>query len=125
VTLKEYLYLFLYNSNKCNDGYAFKSLGLCLECEKEHNKKKVVSWYIKDSYYIKYQSSPNKKEIKINTLSEIVSSATSNASVLSASSRILIPKTNPNKMKCLYQYAVKHCLDPEKFLIVIKIDKKR
>ncbi|CAI2198423.1 19986_t:CDS:2, partial [Funneliformis geosporum] len=31
--------------------------------------------------------------------------------------RTLIPRTDPNKMECLYQYAVEHGLDPEKFSI--------
>ena len=42
VALKEYPYLSLYNSDKHNDAYEFKNLGLCPECEKEHNKGKVV-----------------------------------------------------------------------------------
>ena len=46
-------------------------------------------------------------------------------SVPSASSRTPIPRTNPNKMECLYQYAVEHGLDPEKFSIVTEADKKR
>ncbi len=54
VTLKKYPYLFLYNSDKCNDRYEFKSSDLYLRCEKEHNKEKVVGRYIKGSYYIKY-----------------------------------------------------------------------
>src|SRR3954469_20948867 len=54
----------------------------------------------------------------------MVSSATSKASVLSAS-RKLIPRTNPNKMECLYQYAVEHGLDPKKFSIVTEAEKKR
>ncbi|CAG8483107.1 13039_t:CDS:2, partial [Acaulospora colombiana] len=33
----------------------------------------------------------------------------------STSSRQPIPMTNPNKMECLYQYAVENGLDPEKF----------
>ncbi|CAG8635494.1 9440_t:CDS:2 [Funneliformis mosseae] len=47
------------------------------------------------------------------------------ASVPSASSRTLILRTNSNKIECLYQYAVKHGLDPEKFLIVTEANKKR
>jgi hypothetical protein len=31
--LKEYSYLFLYNSDRYNDGYEFKSLGLCSGCK--------------------------------------------------------------------------------------------
>ena len=46
-------------------------------------------------------------------------------SVPSASSRTPIPRTNPNKMECLYQYAVEHGLDPEKFSIVTEAEKKR
>ncbi len=38
IILKEYLYLFLFNSNRYNDRYEFKNLNLYLECEKEHNK---------------------------------------------------------------------------------------
>ncbi|GBB85395.1 hypothetical protein RclHR1_11950003 [Rhizophagus clarus] len=41
------------------------------------------------------------------------------------SSRTPIPRTNINKMECLYQYAVEHGLDPEKFSIVTEADKKR
>src|SRR4051794_18344410 len=67
---------------------------------------------------------PNAKEIKINDSPEMVSSATSKASVLSAS-RTPIPRTNPNKMECLYQYAIEHGLDPEKFSIVTEAEKKR
>src|SRR3954465_11312442 len=43
MTLKEYSYLSLYNSNRHNDEYEFKSSGLYSECEKEHNKEKAVS----------------------------------------------------------------------------------
>ncbi|CAB4412930.1 unnamed protein product [Rhizophagus irregularis] len=42
VTLKEYPYLLLYNSDRHNDGYKFKSSDLCPGCEKEHDKGKVV-----------------------------------------------------------------------------------
>jgi hypothetical protein len=73
VAFKEYLYLSLYNSNKYNDAYEFKNLGLCLGCEKEHNKEKIVGRYIKGSYYIKCQFSLYKKEIKINASPEIIS----------------------------------------------------
>ncbi|CAB4431595.1 unnamed protein product [Rhizophagus irregularis] len=38
MTLKEYSYLSLYNSDRYNDRYEFKSSGLCLGCEKEHDK---------------------------------------------------------------------------------------
>src|SRR3954469_3547650 len=54
-----------------------------------------------------------------------LTSVTTQASVPSASSRTLIPRTNPNKMECLYQYAVEHGLDPKKFSIVTEADKKR
>ena len=54
-----------------------------------------------------------------------LTSVTPQASVPSASSRTPIPRTNPNKMECLYQYAVEHGLDPEKFSIVTEADKKR
>ncbi|RIA82562.1 hypothetical protein C1645_743700 [Glomus cerebriforme] len=100
VALKEYPYLSLFNSDIHNDGYEFKNSGLC-PGGKEHNKG------------------------KINNSPEMISSATSNASVPSASSRTPIPRTNPNKMECLYQYAIEHGLDPEKFLIVTEADKKR
>ena len=76
VTLKEYPYLSLFNSDIHNDRYEFKNSGLCLECEKEHNKGKVVGQCIKGSYYIKCRSSPNKKEIKINTPPDMISSIT-------------------------------------------------
>jgi hypothetical protein len=85
MALKEYPYLALYHSDECNDGYEFKSLGLCPECENEYSKGKVVGQCIKGSYYIKCWFSPNEKEIKINDLPEIVSSATSKASVSFAS----------------------------------------
>jgi hypothetical protein len=49
----------------------------------------------------------------------------SQASIPSATSRTLIPRTNPNKMECLYQYAVEHGLDPEKFLVVTEAEKHR
>ncbi len=42
ITLKKYLYLFLYNSNRYNDTYEFKNSDLCLGYKKEHNKEKVV-----------------------------------------------------------------------------------
>jgi hypothetical protein len=74
VALKEYPYLSLYNSDIHNDAYEFKNSGLCPGCGKEHNKGKVVGQCTKGSYYIKCQSSPNEKEIKINTLSEMISS---------------------------------------------------
>jgi hypothetical protein len=102
VALKEYPYLSLYNSDIHNDAYEFKNSGLCPGCGKEHNKGKVVGRCIKGSYYIKCRSSPNEKEIKINDSPEMLSSATSKASVPSASSRTPIPRTNPNKMECLY-----------------------
>ena len=40
-------------------------------------------------------------------------------------SRILIPRTNPNKMECLCQYAIEHGIDPEKFSIITVAEKKR
>ncbi|GBB90614.1 hypothetical protein RclHR1_17610003 [Rhizophagus clarus] len=54
-----------------------------------------------------------------------LTSITPQASVPFASSRMPIPRTNPNKMECLYQYAVEYGLDPKKFLIVTEADKKR
>ena len=36
-----------------------------------------------------------------------------------------IPRTNPDKMECLYQYAIEYGLDPEKFSIVTEAEKKR
>ena len=42
ITLKEYPYLFLYNSDRHNNAYEFKNLGLYPRCKKEHNKEKVV-----------------------------------------------------------------------------------
>ncbi|RIA99098.1 hypothetical protein C1645_811834 [Glomus cerebriforme] len=80
VALKEYPYLSLYNSDRHNDAYEFKNSGLCPGCEKEHNKGNVVSRCIKDSYYIKYQSLPNEKKIKINVLPEMILSITPQAS---------------------------------------------
>jgi hypothetical protein len=44
-----------------------------------------------------------------------VNSPKSQASVPSATSRTPIPRTDPNKMECLYQYTVEHGLDPENF----------
>ena len=44
----------------------------------------------------------------------MISSAKSKASVPPAS-RTPISRTNPNKMECLYQYAIEHGLDPKKF----------
>ncbi|CAB4382495.1 unnamed protein product [Rhizophagus irregularis] len=49
----------------------------------------------------------------------------SQVSVPSATSRTPIPRTDPNKMECLYQYAVEHGLDPEKFSIVTGAEKHR
>ena len=66
--------------NPNNDRYEFKNSSLCPGCEKEYNKGKVVSRCIKGSYYIKCQSSSNEKEIKINALSDIISSITPQAS---------------------------------------------
>ncbi|CAI2187219.1 17241_t:CDS:2, partial [Funneliformis geosporum] len=40
VTLKEYPYLSLFNSDIHNNGYEFKNSGSCLGCKKEHNKGK-------------------------------------------------------------------------------------
>ncbi|CAG8737994.1 8816_t:CDS:2, partial [Rhizophagus irregularis] len=41
MTLKEYPYLsLLYYNDECNDGYEFKSSGLCLGCENEYSKGK-------------------------------------------------------------------------------------
>jgi hypothetical protein len=54
----------------------------------------------------------------------MISSAISKASVSSTFCRP-IPRTNPNKMECLYQYAVKHGIDPEKFSNVTEAKKKR
>jgi len=73
MVLKEYSYLSLYHSDECNDEYEFKNSGSYSRYENEHNKGKVVSQYIKSSYYIKYQFLSNKKEIKINVLSEMIS----------------------------------------------------
>src|SRR6266496_987801 len=42
VALKEYPYLSLFNSDRHNDGYEFRSSGLCPGCEKEHDKGKVL-----------------------------------------------------------------------------------
>ena len=44
---------------------------------------------------------------------------------LSTSSRQPIPRTNPNKMGCLYQYAIKHGMDPEKFSVITEAEKNR
>ncbi|CAG8657859.1 11482_t:CDS:10, partial [Ambispora leptoticha] len=42
-----------------------------------------------------------------------------------ASSCQPIPRTNPNKMECLYQYAVEHGLDPKNFSVITKAEKDR
>jgi len=80
VALKEYPYLFLYNSDRHNDTYEFKNSGLCSRCEKKHDKGKVVSRDIKGFYYIKCWSSLCEKEIKINDSPEMISSITSQTS---------------------------------------------
>ncbi|GES77023.1 hypothetical protein GLOIN_2v1649975 [Rhizophagus clarus] len=54
-----------------------------------------------------------------------VNSPKSQANVTSTTSQTWIPKTNPNKMECLYQYAVEHSLNPEKFSIVTEAEKYR
>ena len=36
-----------------------------------------------------------------------------------------ISRTNPNKMECLYKYAIEHGEDPEKFSIVTEAEKNR
>ena len=41
-----------------------------------------------------------------------------------ASSWTPISRTDPNKMECLYQYAVEHGLDPEKFRSLMRLRKK-
>ncbi|CAG8689736.1 4133_t:CDS:1, partial [Ambispora gerdemannii] len=43
----------------------------------------------------------------------------------STSSRQPIPRTNPNKMECLYQYAVENGLDSEKFSVITKAEKDK
>jgi len=53
VALKEYPYLFLYNSDRHNDIYEFKNSDLYSECGKKYTEEKVVSRCIKGSYYIK------------------------------------------------------------------------
>ncbi|GET51813.1 ribonuclease H-like domain-containing protein [Rhizophagus irregularis DAOM 181602=DAOM 197198] len=64
MTLKEYPYLsLLYYNDECNDGYEFKSSGLCLGCENEYSKGKVIGRCIKGFYYIKYQFSSHEKKI--------------------------------------------------------------
>ncbi len=70
VVLKEYPYLFLYNSGKFQNKYVFKNLSMYLKCEKKHNKEKVISWLIDDSYNIKCLFSLHEKEIKVNALPE-------------------------------------------------------
>ncbi|CAG8467640.1 19866_t:CDS:2, partial [Rhizophagus irregularis] len=70
VTLKEYFYLSLFNSDRHNDRYEFKNSGLCPECGKKHDKGKIVGRCIKSSYYIKCQSLPREKEIKVSALPE-------------------------------------------------------
>ncbi|UZO04604.1 uncharacterized protein OCT59_024980 [Rhizophagus irregularis] len=46
MTLKEYPYLsLLYYNDECNDGYEFKSSGLCLGCENEYSKGKILDQY--------------------------------------------------------------------------------
>jgi hypothetical protein len=68
------------DSDECNDGYKFKSLGSYLKCKNKHSKGKIIGRCIKGSYYIKCQFSPCKKEIKINNLPEMISSITSQVS---------------------------------------------
>ncbi|CAG8667346.1 10665_t:CDS:2, partial [Paraglomus brasilianum] len=41
------------------------------------------------------------------------------------SSRQPIPRTNPNKMECLYQYAIEHGMDPDKFSVITEAEKNR
>ena len=75
----------------------------------------------------KSQGSGSKKspDVGISTPPTSQTSKTNQTNVPSASSRTPIPRTNPNKMECLYQYAVEHSLDPEKFSIVTEADKTR
>jgi hypothetical protein len=54
----------------------------------------------------------------------LISSVISKASVPPASRRPT-SRTNPNKMECLYQYAIEHSFDLEKFSIVTEAEKKR
>ncbi|CAB4490487.1 unnamed protein product [Rhizophagus irregularis] len=77
MTLKEYPYLsLLYYNDECNDRYEFKSSGLCLGCENEYSKGKVIGRCIKGFYYIKYQFSSHEKKIMTP---EIISSITHQA----------------------------------------------
>ncbi|GBC23039.2 hypothetical protein GLOIN_2v1474274 [Rhizophagus irregularis DAOM 181602=DAOM 197198] len=66
----KYFYLSLFNSDRHNDRYEFKNSGLCPECGKKHDKGKIVGRCIKSSYYIKCQSLPREKEIKVSALPE-------------------------------------------------------
>ncbi len=43
MNLKKYSYLSLFNSDKYNDRYKFKNLGLYSRCKKEYNKEKIIS----------------------------------------------------------------------------------
>ncbi|CAH1771004.1 10334_t:CDS:1, partial [Entrophospora sp. SA101] len=43
----------------------------------------------------------------------------------SMSFRQPIPRTNPNKMECLYQYAIGHGMDPKKFSVITEAEKNR
>ncbi len=97
IALKEYPYLSLYNSDKYNNEYEFKNSDLCSEYKKEYNKGKVVGWYIKDSYYIKYQFLPNEKEIKINASLKMISS--------------VIPQVNRINLTYNWSYFYKKILD--------------
>lgn len=69
--LKEYHYLFLYNNNRFQDKYEFKNSNIYFECEKKHNKRKLVGQIIDNSCIIKCLSLSYRKEIKINALLKI------------------------------------------------------
>jgi hypothetical protein len=95
VVLKEYPHLFLYNNGKFQVKYKFKNSGMCLGCEKEHNKREVVGQLIDDSYNIKCLFSSCGKEIKINASPEVT---TSKVSTLSTTSSSQINKFNKSRL---------------------------
>ncbi|CAG8679005.1 7164_t:CDS:2 [Funneliformis mosseae] len=70
VTLKEYLYLFLFNNNRHNDGYEFKNFSLCPEYKKKHNKEKCLE-YGSSSFSITIENNNSIFDLKKTIFKEI------------------------------------------------------
>ncbi|UZO11140.1 uncharacterized protein OCT59_002712 [Rhizophagus irregularis] len=98
------------------------------ECIVYMFRKAVRSVYVLSKAITGDHQNPKNNQINASDVLDSAKASVSTAPIPSnhdSNSSSNSSGTDPNKMECLYRYAVKHGLDPEKFSIITEAEKKR